>query len=152
MRTFHITLELWVLRKKTTHVNCHSHHIISRVHTVCINFTVDIDLNQLAKVVFVQFLHWKVTLCIFLFQHCTHWKEVTMLSSHSGKFCFTTLKTESDQIRSVTQSCPTLCDPMDCSLPGSSVHGIFQARTLEWGAIAFSGIKYRHQLIIKYKY
>ena len=32
----------------------------------------------------------------------------------------------------VTQSCPTLCDPMDCSLPGSSVHGIFQARVLEW--------------------
>ena len=38
----------------------------------------------------------------------------------------------------VTQSCPTLSDPMDCSLPGSSVHGIFQARVLEWGAIAFS--------------
>ena len=36
-----------------------------------------------------------------------------------------------------TQSCPTLSDPMDCSLPGSSVHGIFQARVLEWGAIAF---------------
>ena len=38
----------------------------------------------------------------------------------------------------VTQSCPTLHDPMDCSLAGSSVHGIFQARVLEWGAIAFS--------------
>ena len=38
----------------------------------------------------------------------------------------------------VAQSCPTLCDPMDCSLPGSSVHGIFQATGLEWGAIAFS--------------
>ena len=37
----------------------------------------------------------------------------------------------------VTQSCPTLSDSMDCSLPGSSVHGIFQARILEWGAIAF---------------
>ena len=36
------------------------------------------------------------------------------------------------------QSCPTLCDPMDCSLPGSSIHGIFQARVLEWVAIAFS--------------
>ena len=36
------------------------------------------------------------------------------------------------------QSCPTLSDPMDCSLPGSSVHGLFQARVLEWGAIAFS--------------
>ena len=38
----------------------------------------------------------------------------------------------------VTQSCPTLCDPMDCSLPDSSVHGIFQARILEWVAISFS--------------
>ena len=40
----------------------------------------------------------------------------------------------------VAQSCPTLRDPMDCSLPGSSVHGIFQARVLEWGAIAFSDL------------
>ena len=38
----------------------------------------------------------------------------------------------------VTQSCPTLCDPMDCSPSGSSAHGIFQARTLEWAAISFS--------------
>ena len=38
----------------------------------------------------------------------------------------------------LSRSCPTLCDPMDCSLPGSSVRGIFQARILEWGAISFS--------------
>ena len=38
----------------------------------------------------------------------------------------------------VVQLCPTLSNPMDCSLPGSSIHGIFQARVLEWGAIAFS--------------
>ena len=44
------------------------------------------------------------------------------------------VKSESE----VIQSCLTLRDPMDCSLPGSSVHGIFQARVLEWGAIAFS--------------
>ena len=44
------------------------------------------------------------------------------------------VKSESE----VAQSCPTLSGPMDCSLPGSSVHGIFQARVLEWGAIAFS--------------
>ena len=44
------------------------------------------------------------------------------------------VKSESE----VTQSCPTPSDPMDCSLPGSSIHGIFQARVLEWGAIAFS--------------
>ena len=46
----------------------------------------------------------------------------------------TKVKSESE----VAQSCPTLSDPMNCSLPGSSVHGIFQARVLEWGAIAFS--------------
>ena len=40
--------------------------------------------------------------------------------------------------KEVAQSCLTLGDPMDCSLPGSSIHGIFQARVLEWGAIAFS--------------
>ena len=44
------------------------------------------------------------------------------------------VKSESE----VAQSCPTLSDPMDCSLPGSSIRGIFQARVLEWGAIAFS--------------
>ena len=44
------------------------------------------------------------------------------------------VKSESE----AAQSCPTLSDPMDCSLPGSSVHGIFQARVLEWGAIALS--------------
>ena len=38
----------------------------------------------------------------------------------------------------VAQSCPRLCDPVDCSLPGSSVHGILQARVLEWVAISFS--------------
>ena len=46
----------------------------------------------------------------------------------------------------VTRSCPTLGDPMDCSIPGSSVHGIFQARVLEWGAIAFSRQRKRRAL------
>ena len=46
------------------------------------------------------------------------------------------VKSESE----VAQLCPTLHDPMDCTLPGSSAHGIFQARVLEWGAIAFSDI------------
>ena len=47
------------------------------------------------------------------------------------------VKSESE----VAQSCRTLSDPMDCSFPGSSVHGIFQARVLEWGAIAFSSVE-----------
>jgi len=45
-----------------------------------------------------------------------------------------TVESESE----VAQSYPTLSDPMDCSLPGSSIHGIFRATVLEWGAIAFS--------------
>ena len=44
------------------------------------------------------------------------------------------VKSESE----VAQSCPTLSDPLDCSPQGSSIHGIFQARAVEWGAIAFS--------------
>ena len=48
------------------------------------------------------------------------------------------VKSESE----VAQSYPTLSDPMDCSLPGSSIHGIFQARVLEWGAIAFSKLNH----------
>ena len=46
----------------------------------------------------------------------------------------------------VAQSCPTLGDPMDCSLPGSSIHGISQARVLEWGATAFSDDKPRQHI------
>ena len=45
---------------------------------------------------------------------------------------------ESESESEVAQWCPILCNPIDCSLPGSSVHGIFQARILEWVAISFS--------------
>ena len=54
------------------------------------------------------------------------------------------VKSESE----VAQSCPTPMDPMDCSLPGSSVHGIFQARVLEWVAIAFSAVLCSRSLFI----
>ena len=53
------------------------------------------------------------------------------------------VKSESE----VAQSCPTLSNLMDCSLPGSSIHGFFQARVLEWGAIAFSEV---HKLMTIY--
>ena len=56
------------------------------------------------------------------------------------------VKSESE----VAQLCPILCDPMDCSLPGFSVHGIFQARVLEWGAIVFYNTLSKHGgLVIK---
>jgi len=66
-------------------------------------------------------------------------QDVTEHTPHTGVGChflpqYMKVKSESE----VAQLCPTLHDPMDCSLPGSSIHGIFQARVLEWGAIAFS--------------
>ena len=62
------------------------------------------------------------------------------LGKNTGVGCYFLLqcmkvKSESE----VAQSCPTLSDSRDCSPPGSTIHGIFQARVLEWGAIAFSG-------------
>ena len=55
------------------------------------------------------------------------------------------VKSESE----VVQLCPTFSDPMDYSLPGSAIHGIFQTRVLEWGAIAFSeNHLYTHNLVI----
>ena len=54
----------------------------------------------------------------------------------SCRFLLQCMKVKSES--EVAQLCPTLSDPMDCSLPGSSTHGIFQARVLEWGVIAFS--------------
>ena len=56
------------------------------------------------------------------------------------------VKSESE----VIQSCPILRDPMDCNLPGSSVHGIFQARVLEWVAIAFSATPYLAFVICRF--
>ena len=63
-------------------------------------------------------------------------------------FLFQCMKVKSES--EVTQLCPTPSDPMDCSLPGSSVHGLFQARVLEWSAIAFSDNKGIHHLILEF--
>ena len=63
--------------------------------------------------------------------HMTYFKEARRATINW--FCWNVEK-ESE----VAQSCPTLCDPVDCSLPDSSVHGILQARILEWVAISFS--------------
>ena len=69
-------------------------------------------------------------------------KDPLPLSHHSSLISRKALLTKEKQTvhsqSKVTQLCPTLCDPMDCSLPGSSVHGIFQARVLEWVAISCS--------------
>ena len=60
------------------------------------------------------------------------WTEVRDIVQETGS------KTKNVSESEVTQSCPTLCDPIYCSPAGSSVHGIFQARILEWVAISFS--------------
>ena len=57
------------------------------------------------------------------------------------------IKSESED----AQSYPTLSDPMDCSLPGSSIHGVFQTRVLEWGAIAFSDVSINPTIKRKFK-
>ena len=75
--------------------------------------------------------------CAYISHPCPRLWEILSLTRHwtpklyQGPKC-----TESES--EVAQSCPTLCDPMDCSPPGSSVHGILQARILEWVAISFS--------------
>ena len=77
-----------------------------------------------------------------------HWLQPTRLprpwdspGKNTGVGCHFLLQCMKVESQSeVTQSCLTLRDPMDCSLPGSSIHGICQARVLEWGAIAFSCI------------
>ena len=64
------------------------------------------------------------------------WNSPGKNTGMSCHFLLQCMKVKSES--EVAQSFPTLRDPMDCSLPGSSIHGIFQARVLEWGAIAFS--------------
>ena len=85
-------------------------------------------------------LKWKI--------HALSYSEISLLGIFPKELCAHTSKdiykdvhsniihTESEVL--VAQSCPTLCDPIECSLPGSSVHGILQARILEWVAILFS--------------
>ena len=75
-----------------------------------------------------------------LLQGSSQPRDQTQVSCIAGEF-FTNCATREAQNKSeseVAQSCPTLCDPTDCSLPGSSVRGIFQAGVLEWVAISFS--------------
>ena len=64
------------------------------------------------------------------------WESLGKNTGVGCHFLLQCVKVKSE--REVAQSCPTLSDPMDCSPPGFSVHGVFQARVLEWGAIAFS--------------
>ena len=98
----------------------------------------------------VCFLWWTL-LGLARIQH--NWLDLaTFLSSHIKQKCYPSgavklfwhwLHEKEVEVSKVAQSCPTLCDPKDCCLPGSSVHGIFQARVLEWVAIPFSRVSSR---------
>ena len=72
-------------------------------------------------------------------QHFAVWDSPGKNTGVGCHFLLQGMKVKSES--EIAQLCPTLHDPMDCSPPGSSIHGIFQARVLEWGAIAFSSLR-----------
>ena len=78
----------------------------------------------------VRLHRWKLTRLLY------PWDSPGRSTGMGCHFLLQCMKVKSDS--EVAQLCPAPSDPMDCSLPGSSVHGIFQARVLEWGAIVFS--------------
>ena len=80
-----------------------------------------------------RILEWVATSFSRISSQPRDWTQVSLIVDR----CFTIWATRESESE-VTQSCPTLCDPVDCSPPGSSVHGILQARILEWVAISFS--------------
>ena len=97
-------------------------------------------LQERREKLLLKSLQSRPTLCDLIDGSSPGYLSLGFSSKNTGVGCHFLLqcvkvKSESE----VTQSCPTLSDPMDCSLPGSSIHGVFQARVLEWGAIAFSG-------------
>ena len=97
-----------------------------------------------------------ITVTVKLLQLCPTLRKPTRLprpwdspGKHTGVGCHFLLQCMKVKSESkVAQSCPTLSDPMDCSPLGSSIHGIFQARVLKWGAIAFSDREYKSWLFL----
>ena len=86
---------------------------LGKINDVCLNYRTKLALNP-------YFLHASSTISSRLSTPAPQDTQVVLKWSE------------------VSQSCPALCGPMDCSLPGSAIHGIFQARILEWAAISFS--------------
>ena len=81
---------------------------------------------------------------------CCPWDSLGKNTGVGCHFLLQCMKVKSES--EIAQSCPTLHDPMGCSPPGSSIHGIFQARVLEWGAIAFSVTWVKPSLFFGCKY
>ena len=108
-------------------------HFLS-VHVVCFAFISQTDQSFL-------FGMFRLLICN-IYNHLHDWLSLKLSSCYLFSICAISICSLFFLFfvffwSEVAQSCPTLRDPMDCSLPGSSVHGIFQARVLEWGAIAF---------------
>ena len=76
-------------------------------------------------------------ICLFIYTHI--WSVYFYVHyTHTCKCAWEVINVYKKVESEIPQLCPTVCDPMDCSLPGSSVHGIFRAKVLEWVAISFS--------------
>ena len=88
----------------------------------------------------ILFFQLEELILTFLIRQVTTSWSVTWQApgKNTGVGCHFLLQDRSESESEVSQSCPTLCDPVDCSPPSSSVHGILQARVLEWVAISFS--------------
>ena len=101
--------------------------------TLCDPMDCSLSGSSVHEILQARVLEW---LAIFLSRRSSRPRNQTRVSHIAGR-C---LLSEPPCMKwsEVAQSCPTLCDPIDCSLPGSSVHGIFQAIVLEWIAISFS--------------
>ena len=118
----------------------------------CMGCLYILEINLLSVVSFaIIFSHSEDCLFTLFIVSFTVPKLLSLITSHLFIFVFISITlgggpkrillsfmSEVKKESEVAQSCPTLCDPMECSLPGFSVHGIFQARVLEWVAISFS--------------
>jgi len=82
---------------------------------------------------------WCVSVSVCVYGVCMVWDSPGKNTGVGCHFLLQCMKVKSES--EVAQSCPTLSDSMDCSLPGSSIQVVFQARVLEWGAIAFSVLR-----------
>ena len=109
-------------------------------YTDCLQFYVNNTLKELRRLFLVQDLVDSLKVWVLKPFHLTVLSFVFPKGTHNViNFHMMENKISANYILLLSlQSCLTLCDPIDSSLPGSSVHGIFQARVLEWGAIAFS--------------
>ena len=125
-----------------------NYSFLKSVKVIYQKYTMNMEFN--GQILLILFNIMKVLLLLSRFSHV--WRCVTPETAahqappslgfsrqeHWSGLPFPSPMHESEKWKWSHSVVSTLCDPMDCSLPGSSVHGIFQARVLEWGAIAFS--------------